>query len=65
MRKVKHTGFGPGVYALIQKTHMSDFERQKAVEAMRMAEGFANALMWVREKVAVIGTWFLKPSVKH
>jgi hypothetical protein len=44
---------------------MSDLERQKAMDAMRMAEGFANALMWAREKVAAMGTWFLKPSVKH
>ena len=65
MRKVKHTGFGPDVYALIQRAQMSEFERQKAVDAMRMAEGFANALMWAREKVAAMGTWFLKPSVKH
>ena len=65
MRKVKHTGFGSDVYALIQRAQMSDLERQKALEAMRMAEGFANALIWVREKVAVVGTWFLKPSVKH
>jgi len=65
MRKGKHTGFGPEVYALIRKTHMSDLERRKAVELMRMAEGFADALIWVREKVAVIGTWFLNPSVKH
>ena len=65
MRKVKHTGFGPDIHALIQRTHMSDLERQKAVEAMRMAEGFADALIWAREKVAAMGTWFLKPSVKH
>jgi hypothetical protein len=65
MRKVKHTGFGPDVYALIQKAQMSDFERQRAIHTMQMAEGFANALIWVREKVAAMGTWFLKPSVKH
>jgi len=65
MRKGKHTGFGPDVYALIQKAQMSEFERQRAVDAMRMAESFADALLWAREKVAVIGTWFLKPSVKH
>ena len=65
MRKVKHTGFGPEVYALIQKTHMNDLDRRQAFEAMRIAEGFANALVWAREKVAVVGTWFMKPSVKH
>jgi hypothetical protein len=65
MRKVKHTGFGPDVYALIQNAQMSDFERRRAIHAMQMAEGFANALIWVRDKVAAMGTWFLKPSVKH
>lgn len=65
MRKVKHTGFGPEIYALIQRAHMSELERHKAMDAMRMAEGFADALIWVREKVAGMGTWFLKPSVKH
>lgn len=65
MRKGKHTGFGPDVYALIQRTQISDLDRQKALEAMRMAEGFANAVIWAREKVAAMGTWFLKPSVKH
>lgn len=65
MRKGKHTGFGPDVYALIQRTQISDLDRQKALEAMRMAEGFANAVIWAREKVTAMGTWFLKPSVKH
>jgi hypothetical protein len=44
---------------------MSDYERQKAVDAMQMAEGFANALIWARDRIAAMGTWFLKPSVKH
>ena len=65
MRKGKHTAFGPEIYALIQRTRMSELERQKAMNVMRMAEGFADALIWAREKVAAMGTWFLKPSVKH
>ncbi|HSE02432.1 MAG TPA: hypothetical protein VLB72_17045 [Burkholderiales bacterium] len=44
---------------------MSELERHKALNVMRMAEGFADALIWAREKVAAMGTWFLKPSVKH
>ncbi|MGH8662263.1 MAG: hypothetical protein ACREUB_10955 [Burkholderiales bacterium] len=44
---------------------MSDVDRQKAIDAMLKAEAFASALFWVREKVAAIGTWFLKPSLKH
>jgi hypothetical protein len=32
---------------------------------MRIAEAFADAILWVKEKVAAIGTYFLKPSMKH
>jgi len=44
---------------------MSDLDRQKAIDALRVAEGFADAMLWVKEKVSALGTWFLKPSVKH
>jgi hypothetical protein len=44
---------------------MSELDRQVAVDAMRIAEAFADAVFWVKEKVAAIGTCFLKPSVKH
>jgi hypothetical protein len=44
---------------------MSELDRQRALEAMRVAEGFANAMVWAREKLAAVGTWFLKPSMKH
>jgi hypothetical protein len=65
MSKGKQRSFGPDIYALIQRAQMSDLDRQKAVDAMRMAEVFAGAVLWAREKVAAIGTWFLKPSMKH
>jgi hypothetical protein len=44
---------------------MSDRDRQVAIGALRVAEGFSVAVFWVREKLAAMGTWFLKPSVKH
>ena len=44
---------------------MSDRERQVAYDAMRIAEAFADAILWVKGKVAVLGTYFLKPSLKH
>ncbi|MGH8613041.1 MAG: hypothetical protein ACREYF_13730, partial [Gammaproteobacteria bacterium] len=56
---------GSDVYALIRKAQMSDLDRQKAFDAMHTAEIFASAVFWAREKVAAIGTWFLKPSMKH
>jgi len=65
MRKVKQMAFGRDMYALLEKAHLSDVDRHKALDAMRTAEMFADAVLWVKEKVAAIGTWFLKPSLKH
>lgn len=65
MSKVKQKAAGNSLYALVQRVQMSDRERQVAVGAIHMAEGFAGAVLWVKEKVAAMGTWFLKPSVKH
>ena len=65
MRKVNQTAIGTNVYALVQRLPMSDRDRQVAIDAMRVAERFANAVLWVREKFVAMGTWFLKPSVKH
>jgi hypothetical protein len=65
MRKVNQTAIGPDVYALVQRVQMSERDRHDAIEALRVAEGFAAAVLWVKGKVAEMGTWFLKPSVKH
>ncbi len=65
MRKVNQIKPGSDIYALIQRAHMSDLDRQKAIDAVRVAEGFADAVLWVKEKVSALGTYILKPSVKH
>ena len=65
MRKVNQTAGGSDIYALIQKARMSDRDREVAIHALRVAEAFADAIFWVKEKVAVVGTYFLKPSMKH
>ena len=65
MRKVNQRSAGSDVYALIQRARMNDLNRQIAVNAVGIAEAFAEAVLWVKEKVAAIGTCFLKPSVKH
>ena len=65
MRKGNQKSTGPYLHALIERAQMNDLERQKALDAMRTAESFASAVLWVRERVAAMGTWFLKPSVRH
>lgn len=44
---------------------MSEFDRQVAIKAMRDAEAIADAMVWVKEKVAALGNCLLKPSLKH
>ena len=65
MRKVNQTTVGSDVYALIRKAQMSDRDREVAINAMRVAGAFVDAVLWVKEKVAAIGIFFLKPSMKH
>jgi len=65
MRKVNQSAGGSDIYALIQRAQMSDRERQVAFDAVRIAEAFARAILWVKEKAAGLGTYFLKPSMKH
>ena len=65
MRKVNQKSAGSDVYALIQRARMNDLDRQIAINAVGIGEAFADAVFWVKEKVAAIGTCFLKPSVKH
>ncbi len=65
MRNVNQTAGESGIYALIHKARMSDRDRQVAIDALRVAEAFADAILWVKEKVAALGTYLLKPSMKH
>jgi len=65
MSKVNQKATGNSIYALIQRVQLTDRERQVAVGAIHIAEGVASAVLWVKGKVAAMGTWFLKPSVKH
>lgn len=65
MSKVNQKAAGNSIYALIQRVQLTDRERQVAVGAIHIAEGVATAVLWVKGKVAAMGNWFLKPSVKH
>lgn len=65
MRKVNQIAGGSDISTLIRQARMSDRERQVATDALRVAEAFADAILWVKGKVTVLGTYFLKPSLKH
>ena len=65
MSKDNRKTIASDIYALIRRAQMSDRERQVAVDALRIAEGFSRAIVWVKEKATGLGTYFLKPSMKH
>jgi len=44
---------------------MTDAERDAAVKAMQNAETIVDAILWVRDRIAAVGNFFLHPSLKH
>lgn len=65
MKTCKQRVAGSDIYALIRQARMSELDRQVAIKAMRDAEAIADAMVWVKEKVAALGNCLLKPSLKH
>ena len=65
MSKVKQTNMGSDVYRRIQEAQMSDVARQSALRALRHAEAMVDFAVWLKDKVASAGAYFLKPSLKH
>ena len=49
----------------LSETHIHPRQRQRALEMMREAESVADAIIWVKEKIAALGGLFLKPSLKN
>ena len=64
MRKVKQTTLGSDIYARIGELPMNEADRQAALNALRQSEAIAEAMLWAKNKVAAVGTFFLKPSLK-
>ena len=65
MRKSNERVLDSGIYARIREVQMSETDRQNAIVALRQAERMVDAYLWVKEKLAIVGNVFLKPSLKH
>ena len=53
------------VFRRLAEIQMSAFDLQGAAHAMRDAEAIADAVIWVKERVASLGALILKPGFKH
>jgi len=65
MRKSNERRFDSGIYARISEAHMNESDRNAALSYLHSAELFVDGLVWVQEKFAALGHYFLKPSLKH
>ena len=65
MSKVKQTTRGSELYKRIRDIQMSEADRHAALNAVQQAEAMADVLIWAKNKLTSISTFFLKPSLKH
>jgi hypothetical protein len=49
----------------LAEVRISERARERASIALRDAEGIVNAIIWIREKLASLGSLLLKPGFKH
>lgn len=64
MRNTNEAVRDSGIYARLRSVQMSEADRRNATQALRRAEQLADMALWLKEKVADLGHWFLKPSLK-
>ena len=65
MRKSNERRLDSGIYARISEAHMNEYDRHAALRYLHSAELFVDGLVWVKEKFATLGHYFLSPSLKH
>lgn len=65
MRKVNQTAVRSDIYALLRQARMNDADRRTAIRALSHAEAIVDAMFWVKNRIAALGTYLLKPSLKH
>ena len=65
MRKSQCRTVNGIVYQRLAEIWLSERERRRAKHALRDAEATADAVIWVKERVASLGVMLLKPGFKH
>lgn len=65
MKKANERVLNSGIYARIREVRMSGADREYALKHVRAAESLVDTILWVKEKAAGLGNYFLKPSMKH
>ena len=53
------------IYTRLAEMQLSEYDRRLAVYAMRDAEVIADAVIWVKEKIAALGAVLPKLGFRH
>lgn len=53
------------IYKRLSEMQLGEYERRVAVYAMRDAEAIADAVIWVKEKIAALGAVLPKLGFRH
>ena len=64
MRKANERVLNTDIYARLNSVQMSVADRRNAEAALLKAEQVADAILWLRDKIADAGQAFLKPSLR-
>ena len=65
MRKANERVLDSAIYARISEARMNESDRHSALSTLRSAELIVDTIVWATDKVAALGQYFLKPSLKH
>ena len=65
MRKANEDMMSKVIEKRLAETKMSEYKRHRALELLRDAEAIAEAIVWVKQRVASLGAYFLKPGFKN
>ena len=65
MRKAHRKTVNCAIYQQIAELRISEHDRQRAKHALRDAEAIVDAVSWVKERIASLGSMLLKPGFKH
>jgi hypothetical protein len=65
MRKANVTVSNRLLETRLTEAHMNEHDRLRALNALRDADAIADAILWAKEKIASIGTVFLRPGFRN
>jgi len=65
MRKANRKVSDALIEQKLAEARMSERDRIHALQQLREAAAIVEAIMWARERIASLGTLFLKPGLKN